>query len=104
MGLKMQLKIWRKAVRRKPLALLVLFIIFVLAFITVVRLAGTSNSNYETRPSSRVERSTSPVELSWPLPLTGEETSPKVPFGPLKKKLGPVSAEELKKLHDVFPK
>jgi len=100
----MQLKIWRKAVRRKPLALLVLFIIFVLAFITVVRLAGTSNSNYDTRPSSIVERSTSPVELSWPLPLTGKETSPKVPFGPLKKKLGPVSAEELKKLHDVFPK
>lgn len=103
----MQLHVWRKILRRKPLAPLVLLVVLALAVATVLRLTASSSGDGDVSSSTRLERSTSPVELHWPLPLSKQEaaSSRKPTFSPRSaKKLAPVGAEELKKLKDVFPK
>lgn len=95
----MRIQLWTKLLKRKPIAGVLLAFVFVSAVLTVFRLTSVSHEEIGSRSSSK-ERSTSPVELSWPLPLSYKGESAAI-TNALKK--SPVNDEQIKKLKIIYP-
>ena len=94
----MRLQLWSKLFKRKPIAAVILGLVFFSAVFTVFRLSSASSKDeYASKSSSG--RSTSPVELSWPLPLTSERL--KRADASTKKIV--VDADQKKKLQKIYP-
>ena len=98
---KMWLQLWKKLFKRKPIAAVILGIVLFSAIITIFRLSNSSPSRDDHYVSSRSSsgRSTSPVELSWPLPLTSE----RLKRADMKSKKIFVDVEQMIKLKKIYP-
>ena len=97
--LKMRVQSWSKVLKRKPLAGIVLACVLVSAVVTVFRLASVSKDEIKYRSSAHT-RSTSPVELSWPLPLSQSKEAIAISTS---LKRAPVNEEQIKKLKMIYP-
>jgi len=97
----MWLQLWKKLFKRKPIAAVILGIVLFSAIITIFRLSNSSPSRDDHYVSSRSSsgRSTSPVELSWPLPLTSE----RLKRADMKSKKIFVDVEQMIKLKKIYP-
>ena len=98
--LKMRVQLWSKLFKRKPIAAVILGLVFLSAVFTVFRLSTASSSRDAYIPSkARSGRSTSPIELSWPLPLTSE----RLKRADMSSKKIVVDADQKKKLQKIYP-
>ncbi len=97
---KMRIQSWSKLLKRKPLAGIVLVFVIISAIVTVFRLSSTTRENDIIDSSSSQIRSTSPVELSWPLPISQSKESIAIANSI---KRAPVGEEQIKKLRMIYP-
>ena len=97
----MWLQLWKKLLKRKPIAAVILGLVLFSAIITIFRLSNSSPSRDDHYVSSRSfsGRSTSPVELSWPLPLTSE----RLKRADMKSKKIFVDLDQMIKLKKIYP-
>lgn len=90
-----------KVFKRKPVAGVVLVLVLISAVITLFRLTYISKEDNEYISSSQT-RSTSPVELRWPLPLSQSQNQDSKASTPVLKRSA-VNAEQIKKLRMIYP-
>lgn len=96
----MLVQLWKKLFKRKPIAAVILGLVLFSAIITIFRLSNSSSSREDNlSPRSSPGRSTSPVELSWPLPLTSE----RLKRTDIKSKKIFVDVDQIKKLKKIYP-
>lgn len=95
----MWVQLWRKLFRRKPIAAVILGLVLFSAILTVFRLTNSSRDEDNVSSRSSSGRSTSPVELSWPLPLTSE----RLRRADIKSKKIFVDVDQVKKLKKIYP-
>jgi hypothetical protein len=95
----MWVQLWRKLFRRKPIAAVILGLVLFSAILTVFRLTNSSRDDHNVSSRSSSGRSTSPVELSWPLPLTSE----RLRRADIKSKKIFVDVDQVKKLKKIYP-
>lgn len=106
----MRIQLWSKLLKKKPITGVILGLVLVSAMVTVYRLASNSSSQLTSGPRSEhgtgsfsnTGRSTSPVELSWPLPFSHEEESSGKPLVTNRRKVH-VDEDQLKKLKKIYP-
>ncbi|KAK4011966.1 45 kDa calcium-binding protein [Daphnia magna] len=91
---------WTRLLKRKPLVGIVLAFVIFSAVVTVFRLSSSPRIEVAKYLSSSQTRSTSAVELSWPVPLSQSKESSAV-SAPLKR--APVDDEQIKKLRMIYP-
>lgn len=97
---KMRSHSWTRLLKRKPLVGIVLAFVIFSAVVTVFRLSSSPRIEVAKYLSSSQTRSTSAVELSWPVPLSQSKESSAV-SAPLKR--APVDDEQIKKLRMIYP-
>ncbi|XP_046458033.1 45 kDa calcium-binding protein-like [Daphnia pulex] len=95
----MRIQSWSKLLKRKPLAGIVVVFVIISAIVTVFRLSSRTRDEIIYSSSSQM-RSTSPVELSWPLPLSQSKESIAIDTS---FKRAPVGEEQIKKLKMIYP-
>jgi len=88
--------------KKKSVALLGVILIFFLAVFTLFRL-DKSGHNGDGRNALEIIKSTSPVVLSWPFPITKEEVKKSSINSNLFKKNVPVDNTQIEKLRKTFP-
>ena len=92
---------WIKILKKKPVSFLILGFVLLSAIVTIFRLTSVPPTHNETQDSSPiVGRSTSPIELSWPLSFS-QSKQPKSASAVLKQ--AHVNDEQIKKLKTIYP-
>lgn len=100
---EMRIQQWAKMFKRKPFTGVVLCAVVFLAFVTVLRLRQESRETKHVEHVDNPTRTFSPVELSWPLPLSSKKTSEKSTVTSTKLKRKPVNEEQLKRIRKIHP-
>lgn len=98
---KMRFHPLSKVFKRKPVAGVFLVLVLISAVVTLFRLTYISKEDNEYISSSQT-RSTSPVELRWPLPLSQSQNQDSKASTPVLKRSA-VNAEQIKKLRMIYP-
>lgn len=109
----MRIQLWSKLFKRKPITAVILGLVLISALLTVYRLASSTSSSSSRDPHddaqnsasySKTGRSTSPVDLSWPLPFPQEkESSKKHSISTTTRRKITVDDNQLKKLKKIYP-